>query len=426
MSWDGTLRVVGTYRAVFRAPGSAAFCAAAFVMRLPVAIYPIALVLIVSARTGQYGFAGVLAGVYVAANGLGNPVLARLTDRVGQRRALLPATVIHMIATIGLAIAIQTAQARWVLIAVTAVSGFFFLAVGSLVRARWSHAWGDTPELGTAFSLESTLDEVIFTTGPLIATFVATSIDPVVALLLGVLLVGTGGVWLRNLPGSQPPPHPHRAGGPPSRSVMRTPGMALITAGSVLLGVLFSSVDVTIVAFSSEQGHRTLTGAVLACVAVGSGIAGFFYGARRRAAPVLGRYLRHAVLLGILPVLLPFAPSIPVLAVVAFVVGLGVAPALITTSELIKQIVRPAVLTEGLAWMVTGLNLGYGAGSAMVGHVADAFGARSGFLISVAAGLLAAVVAVLVHARLSRMVPPLSPTRPRAASRELPATGSPT
>ena len=68
----------GTYRAVFRTPGTAAFCAAAFVMRMPIAMYPLGLVLIVSSRTGHYAFAGVLAGVEVVANGIGNPVLARV------------------------------------------------------------------------------------------------------------------------------------------------------------------------------------------------------------------------------------------------------------------------------------------------------------------------------------------------------------
>ena len=174
--------MLDSYRAAFRAPGTAAFCAASFVMRLPIAIYPITRVLIVSARTGHYGFAGVLAGIYVAANGVGNPVLARLVDRFGQGRMLLPASAVHLAATIALAVLIETGSPQWTFLAPTIVSGFSYLAVGSLVRARWSHVWGRRPELSTAFSLESTLDELIFTTGPLVATAIATTIDPLLAL----------------------------------------------------------------------------------------------------------------------------------------------------------------------------------------------------------------------------------------------------
>ena len=69
-----------TYRAAFRAPGTAAFATAGFVMRLPIAVYPIGLVLIISGRTGEYGFAGVLSGAYILGAVPGNPLLARLVE----------------------------------------------------------------------------------------------------------------------------------------------------------------------------------------------------------------------------------------------------------------------------------------------------------------------------------------------------------
>ncbi len=61
------------YRAVFRAPGSAAFCTAGFLMRLPLAIYPLGLVLLIALRTHHYGFAGVLAAAYILGSAPGNP-----------------------------------------------------------------------------------------------------------------------------------------------------------------------------------------------------------------------------------------------------------------------------------------------------------------------------------------------------------------
>lgn len=371
-------------------------------MRMPIAIYPIALVLIVSARTGQYGFAGLLTGVYVAANGVGNPVLARLVDRFGQSRALIPASAVHVAATVGLAVLIGAGFPLWTFVGPTVLSGFSYLAVGSLVRARWSHVWGRCPELGTAYSLESTLDEVIFTTGPLVATAIATTIDPVLALVLGVVLVSVGAVWLRSLRSTEPPVLEHTG---MRTGALRYRGMVLITTGAVAMGMVFASADVTIVAFCSQHGQRALSGAVLACLAVGSGTAGFVYGSTTRSAPAVQRYRRQALLLGALPVLLWVAPNVPVLAGCALLVGLGVAPALITASELVERTVDRSVLTEGLAWLVTGLNFGYGAGSAIVGQVADAHGARTGFLVAVAAGVLVAVSALALHARLAEPLP---------------------
>lgn len=397
--------MLDSYRAAFRAPGSAAFCAASFVMRLPIAIYPLTLVLIVSAHTGQYGFAGVLAGVYVGANGIGNVVLARLVDRFGQRRMLLPASAVHVAATIGLAVLIETGAPQWSFVGPTIVSGFAYLAVGSLVRARWSHAWGRSPELSTAYSLESTLDEVIFTTGPLVATAIATSLDPVLSLALAMALVCGGALWLRTLRATEPPPHPSTA--PRAESALRRRGMLLLPLSSAAMGALFASAEVTMVAFCSQHGHRSLSGAVLACFAMGSGVAGFVYGSRPRPAPVLHRFRFQALILGSLPVLFLLAPDVGALAGIAFVVGLGIAPTLITASGLIEQIVDRAVLTEGLAWLITGLSLGYGAGSAVVGAVADAYGARLAFLVAVAAGLLVAATAAVLYARLDES-PPLA------------------
>jgi MFS family permease len=155
----------GAYRSVFRAPGTAAFCAAGFVMRMPIAIYPIGLVLLIATRTGKYGFAGLLSGVYVVANGLGTPILARLVDRYGQSRIILPASAVHVAAIAVVCLLAKLNSPQWTLLVPTAVAGFGLLAVASLVRARWSFALAGRPELATAYSLESTLDEVVFTVG---------------------------------------------------------------------------------------------------------------------------------------------------------------------------------------------------------------------------------------------------------------------
>src|SRR5919204_1916509 len=219
--------VFDTYRAAFRVPGSRSFCAAAFLMRIPIPMYPIGLVLLVSIRTGHYGFAGLLSGVYVLANGFGNPALGRVVDRLGQSRVLVPGTAAHGAGIVAVCLLAGLGAPDWSLLVPTAIAGFCYLPVGSLVRARWSYALADLPELGAAYSLESTLDEVIFTVGPLIIAVIATQLDPVLGLLLGVAFVVTGSWWLRRLRGSEPPVHP--AEPTKHRSAVRYRGMVLMT-----------------------------------------------------------------------------------------------------------------------------------------------------------------------------------------------------
>ena len=396
-----------TYRAVFRAPGAAAFAAAGFVMRLPIAIYPIGLVLIVSARNGHYGFAGVLSGVYVLSNGAGNPSLARLSDRLGQRRLLVPTSVVHAVAVLVLAICFAANWPDWTLVLPTAVAGFSYLSVGSLVRARWSYVLSGRPGLGTAYSLESTLDEVIFVLGPLIATLVATQILPVLVLYIGVTLVLAGAVWLSALRGSEPPPH--EVGAQRHPSAVRERGMPLLTFFAAAMGALFASAEVTMVAFCGQHGHRGLSGLVLAAFALGSASSGFVYGSRQWRTDLVSRFRVQAVLFAVLPVVFLAAMNIAVLAVCAFVVGIGIAPTLITSFGLIERIVPPASLTEGLAWLVTGLSVGYGAGAALVGGIADADGARTAFLVTIAAGLAMGGLALALHSRLRVRTPQPQP-----------------
>ena len=254
-----------SYREVFRAPGSAAFCAAAFVMRMPIAIYPIGIVLIISARDGHYGFAGVLSACYVFGGAVGMPALSVLIDRFGQRRLLLPAAVVHAAGVIALAVLVRTGAPNGVLVVPTVLFGVTYLSVGSLVRARWSHVWDGRPQLSTALSLESVLDELIFVVGPLIATLLATQTVPVLVLYLAAALVAGGSVWLAALHSTEPPVHPRGADG--HTSALHAPGMLLLTVATLPMGAVFASAEVSAVAYCGQQGHRALSGAALAAIA---------------------------------------------------------------------------------------------------------------------------------------------------------------
>jgi MFS family permease len=385
------------YRTVFRAPGAAAFCAASFVMRMPIAIYPIGIVLIISARDGRYGFAGVLSACYIFGNAVGTPLLSVLVDRFGQRRLLVPSGAVHATAVVALAVLLKTEAPNWLLVVPAVLFGLSYLSVASLVRARWSYLYDGRPELATALSLESVLDEAIFVVGPLIATLLATHAEPVLVLYLGVALVAGGTLWLATLHATEPPPHPRAESG--HVSALRTRGMVVITLATVAMGAVFASAEVSMVAYCGQHGHRSLSGVVLASMAAGSGLSGLVYGAVEWRLDVVHRYRVQSVMFAITPFALFAATNVPVLAVTAFVLGLGIAPALITMFALIQQIVPTRALTEGLSWVSTGLNVGYGAGAAVVGGIADHHGAHTAFLVVVASSVPVGLLAMALRVR---------------------------
>ncbi|HEY2167864.1 MAG TPA: MFS transporter, partial [Jatrophihabitantaceae bacterium] len=400
--------VLDSYRAAFRTKGSPQFCAAAFVMRMPIAIYPIGLVLIVSARDGRYQFAGVLSACFTAGGCFGHPVLGRLVDRFGQSRVIRPAALAHLASVLVLAILLHGRASDAAVIAPAVVAGLSYVDAGALVRARWSYVLAGSPELTAAFSIESTLDEVIFVIGPLVATLIATSVAPVLVLYLAVALVIVGGAWLARLRGTEPPVHAEPVGG--HRSVLRGRGMVLLVVTGAAMGALFSSAEVSMVAFCGQHHHRGASGIVLAALAAGSALAGFVYGARPHRTPLLTRFRNQSVLFAVLPAVLFAAVNIPVLAVCAFVVGLCIAPLLITTFGLIEQLSPTASLTEALTWFTTGIDVGYGGGAALVGGIADSSGARAAFAVAVASALCTGVLGLALQRRLRPVEVALAPS----------------
>ena len=385
------------YRAALRPPGVLSFSAAAFVMRFAIAMYPIGLVLLVSVRTGHYGFAGVLSGIYVFANGIGNPVLGRLADRFGQSRVLVPASAVHVAGVLAIIVLAEADAPDWSLIPPTIVCGFAYLAVGSLVRARWSYVLAGRPELVTGYSIESTLDEVIFTVGPLVTTVLATQVDPVWAFGLAAAFVGVGAFWLQAQHATEPPAH--AADAPKHASALRTPGMVLLTIAAGGMGAVFASAEVSMIAFCGQRGHTSLAGLPLACFAFGSATAGFVYGARRHLSDVVDRFRNQALVFAVLPALFLAAANIPLVSVVSFFVGLGIAPLLITSFGVIEKVVPGVALTEGMSWLTMGLSIGYGIAASLTGHIADSHGARWAFLVAIGSGLLVGAVSFAVRAR---------------------------
>jgi MFS family permease len=367
-------------------------------MRMPIAVYPLGIVLTISARDGRYGFAGVLSACYIFGNALGSLFLSVLIDRFGQRRLILPAGVVHAGGVVALAIMLKSGAPDWLLVVPAVIFGFSYLPVASLVRARWSFLFDGQPEIATALSVEAVLDEVIFVAGPLIATVLATQADPVLVLYLGVALVAVGSIWLASLRATEPPPHPRD--GQAHVSALRTRGMVVLTLATVGMGAVFSTAEVSMVAFCGQHGHRAASGLVLAAIATGSGVSGLMYGARDWKSDVLSRFRVQALMFASLPFVLLLATSVPALAACGFVLGIGIAPAVITAFGLIQEIVPARALTEGLSWATTGMNVGYGAGAALVGGIADHHGARTAFLVVVGSALTVGVFGVALNLRL--------------------------
>ena len=312
---------------------------------------------------------------------------------------LPPFLVAHVAMAALLATLVSLTAPLWTLLAPAVLMGMTLVNVGALIRARWSYVWSDNvPLRSTAYSIESTLDELIFVVGPLVATVLALHTHPLVVLALAIVLIVAGSTWLTHQRATEPPA---RSEGERHEFALRFRGMLLITWVMVFMGAVFGSAEVVMIAFCGQHGERSRAGLVVSCFAAGSGVAGLLYGARHWRWPLLRRFVVCAGVFAALPFLYFAATSPVTLAAYTFVVGLGIAPTLIAGFGLIDQIVPSTSLTEGLTWIGTGLSVGYGLGAACVGSVADAHGARVAFWVPVGCALIAGAIALTLSARLT-------------------------
>ena len=116
------------------------------------------------------------------------------------------------------------------------VSGATGGAPGALVRARWNHATNDPDHLHTAYALESTLDEVTFVVGPVLATALSTGVHPAAGLIAPVVLSLVGAHLLYSQRATEPPvlPRTYTDGVKPplrQRLVLLVPGVAAVVSG---------------------------------------------------------------------------------------------------------------------------------------------------------------------------------------------------
>lgn len=411
------------YREILSLPGASAFFWWGLVARLQMGMSGLSTFMLVQIEYDSYATAGAVLGVASLGYAALAPLVSRLVDNYGQSRVLRRAFAISITARVALMVAALAHAPMWLLFVLAPL----FAASGSqsvLTRARWTHIVPDKHALNTAFSLESSLEEVLFIAGPALATVLATTVASWLpsAISAGTMLVG-GYVFL-SLRDTEPPARRadagtvpltmapvidgslHRVGIsdlPPARKLRyRNPlrGHLLVTAPALVIttvvfaaqGALFASVDASTVAFAEELGHKSWSGPVLAVFALGSLVGGLSYGARVWTGSLASRLLWGVAASGVGAALFHLAPNLLVLGALMFATGLVIAPTMAVGDGVVHALVPRSRVTEGMAWTRVGLDLGVAVGAWSAGMLIDRGGAADGFAVTTVAGLTGLVV----------------------------------
>ncbi|MER5115937.1 MULTISPECIES: MFS transporter [Serratia] len=378
------------YFTLFSAPGSKAFSSAGLIARLPISMTGIGIITMLSQVRGSYWLAGAVAATFAFSMALLAPQIARAADRYGQSRVLPYATGVSALALLLLLICTHYRAPDWTLFVFAALAGGM-PSISAMVRARWSEIYRGTPQLHTAYSFESVLDEVAFIVGPPIAVGLSVALFPEAGPLVAALLLVAGVSAFAWQKSTQPPVYPRN--NQRQRAILAMPSMQILVLALIALGTIVGTVDVISVAFAEQQGQPAAASIVLSVYAGGSCLAGLIFGAIKLPSPLPRQFLYAAFATALTTLPLLWVHNVLTLAAAMFVAGLFFAPTMIVAMGLVERLVPPSRLTEGLTWMVTGLGIGVALGAALAGLAIDAVGIKAGFGVTLTAGLVVLLVA---------------------------------
>ncbi|MGW7306307.1 MFS transporter [Streptomyces sp. NPDC054835] len=392
------------YGRLLRTPGALSFLLPGFAARQPFAMLTIGIVLLVQHTTGSYGSAGAVAAVTGVSMALFAPQSGKLADRFGQRAVLVPGVLVHT-ASVSLLVALALAGAPlWALFLAAVPAGASVPQVGPMVRARWAAKLDGTPLMPTAAAFESVTDEFTFVVGPVLATALCTGIHPAAGLIAEAALTLVGGLFFAAQRSTQPAfgltAAAGQADGAPHRSALSIPGVRVLALAFLGIGSVFGGMQVSLTAFSEEIGNPGANGLLYGIFAAGNMLAGIAMGAVAWKIGPRRRLILGYVGLTVAASLLWTTHSVLLLGALGLVVGLCIAPALITGYTIVETLVPRTSRTEAFTWLTGAVALGQAAAVTVAGRLADAHGASTGFLVPMAGTVLALVTLLALRSRL--------------------------
>jgi MFS family permease len=376
------------YAAVLARPHMAPLLAAAFVGRLPVGMYSLAVVLFLSKETGSFAVAGGATAAFAIASGVSAPFLGRTIDRVGQPPVLV-ACAIGFPASVAALIAVAETTSQTVpLLACAVASGLTFPPLFATLRALISVLAGGLTE--TAFALEAMLQELFFIIGPLLVALIVAVASAQAALLVAAGLVAAGTLAFAS---TSPSRRWQRSGRTRGRAgALASAGIRTIVVTSVVDGMTFGTLEVALPAFAQRHGSAGIAGVMLGMLAFGSLLGGFLYGAREWSRNPAELLVLFAWPLAAGLASLSLANSVPTMIALLFIAGLFIAPSAAASFSLVGRLAPSGAVTEAFTWLSTGLTAGFAAGGLAAGLLVEHVSVDAALLATAGWAVLTAAV----------------------------------
>ena len=241
---------------------------------------------------------------------------------------------------------------------------------------------------------------MVFILGPIIAASLSAAVSPSSALLVATigLLIGTLGLTTSRLSAG----FAGRANDllvPAGPRPLRRPGFARVLVVLFGVGVVLGAVEVIAPAVAVEDHHRGASGWLLAALSVGSVIGGLLYGHVSWRSALGLRMTVAAAAMGALACGTAFLTTVPAFAIGALVIGLFLAPSIVTGYLAADHLIPPHGATEATVWTNTALNLGAAVANAGAGALVTGVNTTAAMLVAGTVVIAAAICTPLAHLR---------------------------
>src|SRR3954454_14745965 len=377
--------VPNPYLHVLRTPHALPMVLAAFIGRLPLSMLGLGSVLLVQSETGSYGLGGAVAAVGAVTTAVSGPVVGRLADTHAQHRVLLSVLAVFVASGAFFIASVKGHWPWWTVFVAAGAAGASLPPVASMIRVRWTHLLRGTPRLPTALAMESVVDEFVFIVGPVLVTFLSTTGHTTSGVVTAFALATIGSLLFAAQRRTEPPPGGHESRSGPS--AIRTPGLRVLFVVGAAVGAILGTLEIALVGFADQVGARSMSGVLIAGLALGSMASGIGWGTVHWRHPLRHRLLAVLALLTVLTVPLTLIGDIWLMIPFVVLAGVAVSPSLISSFTLAEVLVPRAAVTEAFTWIGTALGLGVAVGASLAGKIVDIAGANSAFLVAtVAAG----------------------------------------
>ncbi len=387
---------VNAYAGLLASPDVRRLILASTIARLPAAMLPLAILLLVVETSGSIAAGGLIAGAFGLGRAAVSPAVGALIDRAGQPRVLIVGSLVQAVFVVLL---VTAARAHVNLVAVGAVAvaaGAASPPVQASLRALWPRLT-TTAQRDAAYSFDATSQELIWIFGPLLVA-ATLGISSAATAVLAAALVGCLGVGLfAATPASRDAPR--SASGRFALGALNVAGLRPLVATSAGAGFAWGALSFGVSALAVQLGQRQASGFLLAALSAGSITGGLAYGAWTWRSTLITRYRALLIACTVAAAPMLFATSIAFALPAGFLAGLPLAPLYAASYVLTGRIAQRDSMTEAFTWTSSAFAFGVALGNGISGVAAQSAGVHAAFGLACLAPLAAWFVTPLIRDR---------------------------